>query len=74
LLGQHRRDEPLLPGDLSPVRLDLTPDQPQEGSLAGAIPAQQAKPLTGVYGKVGPIRDRRAAKAQSNLAQRNERH
>ena len=64
-LREHGGDEPLLPGDFAPRRLDFALDQPQERGLARSVAAQQADPLARLKREVGLIQHQRAAKAQS---------
>ena len=73
-LREHGRDEPLLPGDFALRRLDFALDQPQEGALARSVAAQQADPLPRLQREVGLIQQQWAAKAQTDVAQRNECH
>ena len=73
-LREHGGDEPLLPGDFALRRLDFALDQPQERGLARPVAAQQADPLAGLEREVGLIQHQRAAKAQTDVAQRNQCH
>ena len=66
-LGEHGSDESLLANHLSPIRLDLAVDHPQQGGLARTIATQQAHPLGGFDLKIGFIEDQRPAKAQTHV-------
>ncbi len=73
-LREHGRDEPLLPGDFTPRRLDLALDQPQQGALARPIPPQKADTLPRLEREVGLIQYQRAGELQTDVAQCNECH
>ena len=73
-LGQHGGDQPCCRA-ISPRSGSISPwMQPQERGFAGAVAAQQAQPFAGLDGEIGPVQDRRAAKAQTNVAQCQKCH
>ena len=67
-LGEHGRDQPLLPGDFAPIGLDRAVDQPQERGLARPVAAQQTDPLPRLNREIDLVQEQRAAKAQTNVA------
>ncbi len=78
VLGQEFSPRAQTPGDLvedgagKSLGLDLPVDQPQERGLAHPVAAQEADPLPGLHREVDLIQDQRAAKARTNIAQRNQ--
>ena len=74
VLGKYGRDEPLLPGDFAAVRFNPAVNDAQQRRLARSIAAQQADPFPGLKLKIDLIEHQGAAKAQTHVAQRHQRH